>query len=120
MATSGVTLNPYPTGVANVLGGILRSGTLAFTAGNYVTDGIPVTFQTGVAGVRQNVKPPFAQVESPSSGYVYRYDPGHGTIRIFQGGAAVSEPLAELANATALPAGVTGDTVYFTALAVKG
>lgn len=122
MATSTVTvtLNSYPTGVANVVGGILISGTLAFGAGDYVTNGLPVTLQESVAGARQNVTPPFAAIESPSSGYVYRWDPGHGTVRIFIGGAAVSDPLAELANGTALPAGVTGDTVYFTALAVKG
>jgi hypothetical protein len=51
------------------------------------------------------------------SGYVYAYvkgtDNSNGLIKIFVQDGTATNPLAELGNGTAIPAGVSGDTISF-------
>lgn len=122
MAESVVTpvLSSYPQGVVNLGGSLQLSGTLTIGAGTYATNGLPCEFRTLAAGVSQSLAPVATELYSPSSGYIYQYDPVHLTVRIFLGGAAVSDPLAELGNGATVPAGVTGDTVQFSTQVFKG
>lgn len=119
-AVATATLFPYPLGVVNVVGALQLNGTLAFAAGTYTAGGLPLSFNTLAAGLNQSQPPLACQIYSPSSGYQYEYDLATQKVRIFQGGAAVSEPLAELASGVAVPAGVTGDAPSFSATVLKG
>jgi hypothetical protein len=114
MSTSTVTLtiNPYPNGRSNDFNHVTISGKVAIGAGDYPANGLPVSWATmdPPAGPTP-IKP--AHVESVSSGYVYRHDPVHGTIRIFQS-AGSAAPLVEIATTT--PGGVVSDTIYFDAV----
>lgn len=113
MATAVVTttVNSFPNGLDNTLDHLNVFGTFSVGAGTYITNGLPVTFTN--PDVLSEYTPFFGEVYSPGSGYAYFFDPVNQTLRIFEGGAAVSTPMAELANAVNIPAGVTGDTIYF-------
>ncbi len=90
------------------------SGTLGFS-GNYATGGDTLDFTGKVTASR-------APVDLSVDGQAgFKYNAVKGTtiannkVKVFQTGAAVSSPFAELA-AAAYPAGVTGDTVGFQAI----
>lgn len=81
----------------------------------------PATYTTGgiamslfVPLIKATLPPVFVNITS-SAGYVYYYVPGvdasSGTLKIFVQGVAAGDALAEMANNTAIPAGVSGDTI---------
>lgn len=113
-------LSAYPSGVINLVGALQLNGTLSFSAGTYTAGGLPLAFATLAAGTNPNLGPANCEINSRSSGYQYVYDLTNKTVRIFEGGAAVSEPLAELTSGASLPSGVTGDAPQFTATVIKG
>lgn len=119
-AAATAVLSPYPVGTVNLGGALQLNGTVSFAAGTYPAGGVPLAFHGLAAGLNPNVAPASCAVVSPSSGYLYAYDLATQTVRIFEGGAAVSEPAAELATGAALPAGVTGDAPTFSAVLLKG
>ena len=88
------------------------TGSISFSAGNYVTNGVSVTW-TGQEFIKSATAPVFVNFWG-IAGYVYVWDASHASIRIFQS-AAASNPLSELTTA-ALPGGVTGDTIKFFAV----
>ena len=113
-STATPTINAFPNGVDNTARRQIIDGTVAISAspGTYVTNGLPISFvneQLKVATAK-----PAAVSFSGLAGYVYVYDYAHATIRIFEtGNATTGVPLQELANALAMPAGVSGDTITF-------
>lgn len=78
----------------------------------YVTGGIAMNFDA--ASEVKATRTPFFVVVQGISGYIYSYvagaDATSGLLKIFQGGAAVSNPMAEI-PASAIPAAVSGDTI---------
>ncbi|MGH9535482.1 MAG: hypothetical protein ACRD2E_11560 [Terriglobales bacterium] len=112
-------VNDYPAGKDQTHSKVIAYGTLTITTGgSYVTGGIPLSF-TGYefAPIATGTgEPIFAQFQSPTSGYQYVFDSTNQTLRIFEGAAAVSEPLAELAN----NASVAADVLQFRAEFNKG
>lgn len=86
-------------------------GTVTVNAGDYATGGL--TLSLADASVNASWLPVWVEVISNTSGYIYRFSPGttlaNGKLLIFvQDGT--TGPLKEIA-ASALPAGVTGDTI---------
>lgn len=115
-ATAAATLLAFPNGRRQYLNGVALRATIAVAAGNYPANGIPLSFDVDGA-VPAGVADGFAYgtAYSPSSGFVYQLDPVHQTLRVFVTGTAAGDPLNELASAVAVPAGVTGDTIYASA-----
>ncbi len=108
LPTLTYTVNPFPTGRDKTQMNLIVKGSIAIAAGgDYQTNGLPIALSG--PEILTSKQPNWGEVYSPSSGYVYAFDPVHQTLRIFSGGAAVSEPLAELANAAV----VAADTVLF-------
>lgn len=114
LPTLTVAVNAFPAGREVTLDKSHVYGTITIGAGGaYQTNGLPLAF-SGVEFFESPgalAAPVWVELYSAATGFVYRYDPAHGTIRIYEGGAAVSTPLAELANL----ASVTADTVQFAA-----
>ncbi len=103
-----VTVNPFPTGRDKTQMNLIVKGNIAIAAGGlYQTNGLPIALSG--PEILTSKQPNWGEVYSPSSGYVYRFDPVNQTLRIYIMGAAVSDPLAELANG----ASVGADTVVF-------
>lgn len=119
-ATAVVTINAYPNGVDNTLRHEVVFGTLAVSASpaTYLTNGLPVTFDTASKEkVKSSTLVPMWGFIQGVAGYQYTYDPVHGTIRIFESPAVASAPSVaapgtELTNGSAIPAGVSGDTIF--------
>ena len=113
-----MTVSDYPAGKDQTFSKVVAYGTLAIGAGGlYQTNGLPLSF-TGYEFAPINTastNPVWAQFYSPSTGFLYRYDPVNLTLRIYEQ-TTVAGPLVELANA----ASVTADTVYFKAEFNKG
>ena len=86
----------------------------------------PATYTTG--GIVFNLNIPLIKASrTPSqvwlyglAGYIYVYvkgtDNSNGLLKIFVQDGVSANPLAEMANALAIPAGVSGDTIEFSAL----
>lgn len=110
-ATASVAVTAFPDGYDNTLSHQWYLGTITVAAGNYPANGIPLTFNT--ADFLTSNTPTFGEILSASSGYTYRFDPTHQTVRIFVQGAAATDPMAEMTTGAAVPAGVTGDTIRF-------
>lgn len=83
----------------------------------------PATYTTGGIAFNLNQSDVKAQ-RTPSdveihgiAGYEYRYvkgtDNSNGKLMIFVQDAVATNPLAEMANALAIPAGVSSDTISF-------
>lgn len=89
-------------------------GTLTFS-GNYATNGDAVTLTGLFPGQRSAAE--IVGIQS-TSGYVYTFDRVNSKILVFQAPATGSNPLSQI-SASAYPAGVTGDTVSFYAVAKK-
>lgn len=115
MATSAVTVtvNPFPTGYDNTINTITIRGKLTIAAGDYPATGIPVAFNIKDASAVGNPICP-VKLESPSSGFVYRWDMVNTSIRIWLTGTAANDPLNEVSTTT--PSGVVSDTIYFSAV----
>ena len=104
----------YPSGSDQTFTKIVVYGTLTIGAGGlYATNGLPLTFAgADFAPISpDNGVPTWTWFYSPSTGFEYKYDPTHQTLRIYEQGT-VAGALPELANA----ASVTADTVYFQAV----
>lgn len=91
-------------------------GTIAITAGpaTYPANGIPISL-VGLEGMVTAQDPERMRIDG-LSGYVYTYDSVHKTIRIFEAPSVPPAPLDELAADSAIPAGVSGDTISFDAI----
>lgn len=118
-AAATPTINAYPTGRS--FDGLHYHfyGTIAVGASPaaYVTNGLPLSFLGSEYTTNQN---PFTgTIWSASSGYVYAFDPAHQTLRIFSAAETSGAPLVELGNGTAIPSGVSGDTIYFHVISAR-
>lgn len=101
------------------------AGNKFYVLGTIAIDASPATYATG--GLAMNFSVPLIKATlapvhvsvSGQSGYVYIYIPGAdataGLLKIFVQDAIAANPLAEMANALAIPAGVSGDTINFIA-----
>lgn len=95
-------------------------GTIAIDASPaaYVTGGIALSFLQ--AAIKAQRVPKYVSVKG-IGGYIYSYvngtTAGDGLLRIFAqtSGASAGDPLGQLA-ASAIPAGVSGDTITFEAV----
>ena len=86
----------------------------------------PATYSMG--GIPFNLNNPLIKASrTPSqvwlygqAGYIYVYvkgtDNSNGKLKIFVQDGVATNPLAEMADALAIPAGVSGDTIEFSAL----
>ena len=102
------------------------SGNKYVVIGNVAIGASPLTYVTG--GVTMSLLVPLVKASrSPilvdfncQSGYVYQYVPGtdasNGKLKIFVQDAVATNSLLEMANALAIPAAVSGDTIVFEAL----
>jgi hypothetical protein len=94
--------------------------------GSVAISASPATYTTG--GIAFNLDVPLIKASrTPSwveifgiSGYTYVYvkgvDNSTGLLKIFVQDGIAGNPLAEMANALAIPAGVSGDTISFYAI----
>lgn len=115
MATSTTSISVSPNKEDVTERHTTAFGTVTIAAGDYATGGL--TLSLANAAVHAGWLPVWVEILSPTSGYVYRFNPGttlaNGKLLIFvQDGT--TGPLKEIA-ASALPAGVTGDTINFRA-----
>jgi hypothetical protein len=92
------------------------TGTVAISASpaTYTTGGIALNMNQ--ASVKASRPPESITLFSEgSSGYIYEYvkgtDNSNGLLKIFVQDAISGNPLAEMANSTVIPAGVSGDTI---------
>ena len=93
-------------------------GTVAITASpaTYTAGGI--AFNLNQSDVKASRTPSDVQIQGVS-GYIYSYvkgsDNSNGKLKIFAqtSGAAEDDPLGELTDGAAIPAGVSGDTISF-------
>ena len=53
------------------------------------------------------------------SGFVYQWNQATNKFQIFTSNGAAPNPLLEFTNAAAIPAGVSGDTIFFVAAFVR-
>jgi hypothetical protein len=108
-SASTITYNAFPKGIIPLDNAYKLYGTITIGSGTYPTNGVTLSFST--ASSAPNIQEPYAGVFwSPSSGYVYQFDPVHDTIRVYES-AGSAAPLTEISGST--PSGVTGDTIYF-------
>lgn len=112
-ATAVVTINSYPNGVDNTQRSEIVKGTLAIGASplTYVTNGLPITYANNEAIKSLTLTANWGVIYG-IAGYVYQYDPAHNTVRIYTTAETSGVPLVELTNTTAIPSGVSGDTIY--------
>lgn len=110
MANSAATYTPnaFPKGHTDFLDKRGHFGTITISAGNYVTNGIPVSLAGVLYGAPPN--PFWGYLDSPTSGYSYAFDPTNQSVRVYQC-AGSGNPMTELTAGSATPAGVTGDTI---------
>ena len=80
-------------------------------SGSYVTGGEALALTTLSGFLRSPIK---VEIEG-IAGYKYEWDAANAKMLTRYGGAAVSNPMAQI-PAAAYPAGVTGDTITFTAI----
>jgi hypothetical protein len=108
------------------------AGNKYFVVGNITISASPAIYTTG--GIACNLFLPLLKATFPpilfkargqgagSTGtlFIYVYIPGAdasaGLLKIFTTGAATQDGLAELTNAAAIPADVSGDTITFEAI----
>jgi hypothetical protein len=112
MATATAVVTAASTGWANQK--YFHGGTVAIGAS-------PLTYKAGgiVMNLNQtNIKAsrtPEKMNVYGQSGYIYAYvkgsDNSNGLLKIFVQGAAETDPLEEMADALAIPAGVSGDVI---------
>lgn len=111
MAAAIATLavgNQWVDGKYNV-GGIV---TISPSPATYTTGGVP--FSMMQADVKATRTPSDVIIQG-KSGYIYSYSKGtdnsNGFLKIFVQDAVATNQLAEMANALAIPAGVTADVI---------
>jgi hypothetical protein len=102
------------------------AGNKYFVIGNVAISVSPATYTTGgivcsffVPLVKASRTPIWVLFKN-ATGYVYEYVPGTdastGLLKIFVQDATATNPLAEMANALAIPAAVSGDTIQVEAI----
>lgn len=118
MAEATITSTPDPSMPTGLGGdGMYRViGTLAVNAGDYEAGGILLNFfQSAIKAQRT----PMRVAISGTGGYIYSYvkgsDASSGLVKIFVQDAVAKNPLAELDDDVAVPAGVLADVVTFEA-----
>lgn len=120
-ATVVFTANKFPFGVDTTERHQNVFGTLAISASpdtytanglpieldsyEYVKSGYPALSPPVVLSPPQPTFPVWADIDSLTGINSYVYDPVHGTLRIFVSGT-------EVAGGAAIPAGVSGDTIF--------
>lgn len=124
-AIATVTINAFPSGVDYTKKSVIVRGTIAVQAS-------PATYATGGLSLNFNVLQPVTNfaietlsgpsqvfIDSGAGGlYEYGWNKANNALQIFAASAGVagSAPFVEFANATAIPASVSGDTIYFEAV----
>jgi hypothetical protein len=124
-ATASLQVSSYPSGQTSTIAPSwqLVLGTVVLVAGNYVANGLAITWNpmTNASGgsfyPASNLTTPALAyfVSTTGSGYFYAWDSVHGTLRI-QECAASAGPAIDITSGSALPSGVTGDTIQFLAV----
>lgn len=117
-----VNNNPFGTGADETQLSRIFSGLVAIAAGNYVTNGLPLTWTAMKSGTISGANVLVASLmltpykawfaSTSGSGYTYQWDKVHGTVRIFLGPT-------ELTGGAALPAAVVADLIQFEAWYIK-
>lgn len=113
MAAANATLavkNQWLDRVYKVLGIVtIGASPLTYTAG-----GIP--FNLNQSDVKAQRTPEDVKIYG-QSGYIYSYvkgtDNSNGLLKVFVQDAVATNPLAEMADALAIPAGLSGDVIRF-------
>jgi len=102
------------------------SGDKYFVKGTITISASPATYTTG--GMVMNLLIPLIKASRTpiwidivgQTGYEYQYIPGadasSGLLKIFVQDAVATNPLAEMANALAIPAALSGDVITFLAI----
>lgn len=102
------------------------AGNKYFVLGKVAIGASPLAYATG--GLVMNMLIPLIKASRTplsvhvfgQSGYVYKYIPGtdasNGKLEIFVQDGTSGNPLAEMADTTAIPAAVSGDTIQFVAI----
>ena len=102
------------------------AGNKYFVVGTVAVSAGPATYTGG--GIAMNLmvplvkatRTPIMMIFMGQSGLEYRYVPGpdasSGLLKIMVQDATATNPLAELANGSAIPAAVSGDTITFQAI----
>ena len=119
VATATPTINAFPNGVDNTQRFTRIYGTIAISASpaTYATGGLALSF-SGLEPIKSTQSPVIVYIESvKGSGFIYGWNQSTGKLQIFTGAAAQSA-LTEL-SAAAIPAGVSGDTIFFEALFLR-
>lgn len=94
-----------------------------FVGGNLVVTASPATYTAGgialnlnQSDVKASRTPSDVQIQG-TGGFIYSYvkgsDNSNGKLKIFVQDGVSQNPLAELTDASAIPAGVSGDTISF-------
>lgn len=112
MANSVATFTPnaFPQGKIATQNAFLLFGTIAFSAGNYVTNGVPLAnIASRDIAIGAGVLPFYGSIDGVS-GFQYTFDSVHQTVRIYEQNATTGA-LVEIGNGIAVPAGVTGDVI---------
>lgn len=121
MAEASVAVSVSHT---EVMGGLLFVfGTLAVDAAadTYDEGGLDLAFTDQL--IKSSRAPLHVEIKGRGTAQVlfeYRFVPGsdntNGKLRVFGSGANADDPLSELADDAAIPAGVSGDTLDFIAI----
>jgi hypothetical protein len=109
---------------------VILAGALQHVFGSLAVSAAADTYDEGGLDVNLNnplIKSSRAPIKFTAQGrgtaqvlFEYRYVPGtnntNGLLRVFGSGANADDPLSELADNAAIPAGVSGDTIEFEAV----
>ena len=115
------TINPFPSGRDKTQKWQIYKGEIAIGSGGlYATNGVPYALQG--AAVLTSTPIDWMEMYSLTAGFVYRWDPVHKTIRIYQGAAgsgsiastAASSAVTGTGAASALTATATAPTITTT------
>lgn len=120
-ATAVGTEYAYPMGKDNTQRRTMTYGSVAISASpaTYAAGGLAFSFASPVFDVSSQA-PIDLEIKSISgSGYVYQWVKSTGKVKVFTGAAAQS-PLTEVTDASAIPAGVSGDVLSYKATFNKG
>ena len=131
------TVNNFPAGVENTQHLITLRGTLAVSAGTYVTGGAVISWLTALdAGAKKVL--PFVQgaylnpiqvsflsagvAGTTTGGFIYTWNAATNSFQISAAATVVAGtgPVSqEMTNGTTIPTAVTGDTILFEAIFVR-
>lgn len=96
---------------------VVGTVTISASPATYVGGGLVMNFLTALIKAS---RVPIAVFVYGISGYIYSYvagtDASNGLLKVFVQDAVATNPLLEMANALAIPAGLSGDTITFMAI----